>query len=183
MSYKAKRILKAICLVAVGALLGGMILHLTGTEINNPWKKEVNENNLIQVEDYLENSLKDTSAGLKVKKNDDGSFVLSGKHADKDEADNAIYKSAYFVNVNLTAGSEYVLSTGNDRCSTDTFGLYYIMNGETTLVGEKDVKIVATEDTVISIGYFVKNNTYFFSWFSKITPILVPNGENVAFYK
>lgn len=182
MSYKAKRILKMVALVMVGALLGGMLLHLTGTEIKNPFDREVNDKNLIKVEDYVKNLSEKTAKGLKIDWKDDGSFVLSGKHEDDNEANNAIYKSDYFVNVNLTAG-DYVISTGNDHCDTERFGLYYVMNGTTTLVGAKNLTITVTEDTVISIGYFVKNNEYFFSLTSKITPILVADGQDVEFYK
>ena len=147
-------------------------------------KKELNENNLLQYEEhYSENQIKveETACGLKMKWNEDGSFVLKGKHSDKDLSENQAFKYA-FASITLPAGT-YTLSVNNDDASKDTFGLFAEVSGTTFKTDDKGVTRfdVTSDSTLVVIGFFIKND-YRVLW-EKICPTLAQGTEAIGFYK
>lgn len=144
-------------------------------------KKELNEDNLINYKDhYIENLSKESSKGLKMKWNDDGSFVLSGKHSDSDLADTQIY-SYGFATITLDPGT-YTLCANNKDAEKDTFGLYAEIQGNKLLTEkEGSVTFDVTDSTSVIIGFYVKNN-YRLIW-EKLCPTLVAGTDSIDFYK
>ena len=170
----AKNRVKMILAIVAAALCGALVM---GFCLNTFREKTVNPNNLIKQENYL-NTIEETSMGLKIKWNDDGTFALNGKHDDEDLTSKDLYKHA-FVTVELEPG-EYTISTGNEHCSEDTYGIYYILGGETVLVGEKSNSFTVEEKTNVDIGFFVKNDT--FVLYAKLAPVLVTGGTAQDYY-
>jgi len=186
MSYKVKKVLKVIALVLVCCTACMTVMHLSGAELKSPtewFEKDVNPDNLIVEKNYADNLIKETSKGLKVKWNDDGSFVLSGKHEDDNLANAALYESDSFVTVTLVPG-DYVLSTGNENADVEKFGLVVRGYGDAAeYVGNKPLKMHVEEATTISVSFFVKNNLRLWGFNSKILPTLVAGTEAGEFYK
>ena len=176
-NHKSKRKAKGklkIILIVIASLLAGVIAF--GAISSLLAEKPLNENNLLKYDKY-ENMIEESEKGLKVKWNEDGSIVLSGKHSDNDIANNAHY-SCPFVTVELDPG-EYTLSTGNKNCSQDTYGMYIIVDGASTPVYDKPVTFTVSEKTVATVGFTVKNNYYIL--YGKLSPVLVAedNAENI----
>lgn len=153
-----------------GALLMGAVFVLFA-------EKPLNPNNLLKYDKY-ENKLEESGKGLKIRWNDDGSIVLSDKHSDNDIANNAHY-TCPFVTVELEPG-DYTLSTGNDSCSQDTYGMYIVVDGKTTPVYDEPVTFTVAEKTVVTIGFTVKNNYRII--YGKLSPVLVPGSSAQGFF-
>ena len=184
MSYKVKRVLSAIGIFLAILTVVFSVLHLSGVEMKTPDKwfdKERNPDNLLTTECYMKNLTKEFDKGLNVKWNDDGSFVMSGKYEDEKLAKEArfVYE---FATVQLAAG-DYTISTGNDNCKKDEFGLVVYYNGQTEYVGSEPYTIPLDEESTVTIGLFVKNDLRLWSLSSKITPTLVAGTEAGDFYK
>ena len=154
--------------VGISAFGGGMSLG-----------RDVNPDNLIVEKNYFNNLLDESDGGLKVNWKDDGTFVLYGKHEDKSLADAALFKSD-FTSVTLEAGT-YTISTGNDHADQEKFGLYVQYGSNIEYVTDEHVTFTLTEDTVVIVGFFVKNN--YTCLFHKIAPVLVEGSEAAEFYK
>ena len=139
--------------------------------------KELNPDNLLKYKNYV-NKLEESEEGLKIKWDDDGSFTLSGKH----ESDNTINNSKYtnpFASVVLERGT-YLISTGNERCDSESYGLYYQINGNYYEVYGDTLKFEVEKTTVIEVGFFVKNNKRIIH--ADFEPVLVPEGCSTSFY-
>ena len=165
---RAKKILMIVCAFLAGLFVMGSVSALTA-------EKTLNPDNLIKVENYFDNLMSDSEKGLKVKWKDDGRFVLSGKHSDADIADNSLYTVA-FTSVTLNPGV-YTLSTGNDKCDDDTYGLYYIKNGESPVYVQEKTSISIDSITPVEIGFYVKNNYNII--YAEFAPVLV-SGDKVG---
>ena len=139
--------------------------------------KETNPDNLLQYKNYS-NMLEESTEGLKVKWDDDGSFTLSGKH----KSDNTLNNSKYlnpFTSVTLEFG-DYWIGTGNDNCDSESYGLYYRLDGNYAEVYGDFVKISIEKTTVLEVGFFVKNNKNII--YADFEPVLVPDGSSTSFY-
>ena len=146
-------------------------------------KKKLNEDNLLKYEEhYSENQIKpdETACGLKMKWNEDGSFVLRGKHYDENLTPKELF-TYDFALITLEPGS-YTLSANNEDADDDTFGVYALIKGNKYLT--KDGKVtfdIIDSETNVVIGYYVKNN-YRLIW-EKICPTLVAGTDAIEFYK
>ena len=178
---RSKEIWRTIGIIVASTLCAAMLMSV-GSFVKPLFEKEVNPDNLIKEENYWESAtgLKETEKGLKIKWNEDGSIVLSGKHNDDNLAGNALYM-VQFTQVILDKGT-YVFNSGNDDAKKDEFGIMILKNGETIYAEGSDVKIEITENsTPVLFGIYVKNNEYL--WNEKLTPTLVPDGSPVEFYQ
>ena len=188
-NYKGRRWGRNIAIILLSALISTtcftfvafMSDNFTNKDATSWFTKEKNEANLLSYKThYIDNLTEEFDAGLKVKWKDDGRFVLSGKYEDNNLANNATTDPYDFASILLTAG-EYTLSTGNDKCSADTYGLVITHEGKTTYVYDDPVTITIEADTTVTIGFFVKNNKYIFS--AEIQPCLVKGAEAGEFFK
>ena len=185
MSTKTKTFLTvgAFVLAALTCLMA--VLNMFGISLAGIFdKKELNEDNLLKYEEhYSENQIKldETSCGLKMKWNEDGSFVLRGKHSDEDLSENQAFKYA-FASITLPAGT-YTLSANNDDAEADTFGLFAEIGGTTFKTDNKgETRFDVTEDgTLVVIGFFIKNDYRIL--YEKICPTLVAGTDSIEFYK
>ena len=139
--------------------------------------KETNPDNLLQYKNYS-NMLEESTEGLKVKWDDDGSFTLSGEHKSQDTQNNSKFLSP-FASVLLEPG-KYFLSSGNERADHDTYGLYFIKDGQYHEVCADVAEIDIEAATIIQVGFFVKNNKYII--YADFEPVLVPDGSSTSFY-
>ena len=167
---KGKAIASVIAAVFAAVLLLVGIVALTAP-------KELNPDNLLKYSEYV-NKLEESKEGLKVKWDDDGSFALSGKHESNDTSNNSKYKSP-FASVVLDKGN-YLISTGNDNCDSEKYGMYYVLDGEYYEVCGDVLKIKVDSKTVLEVGFFVKNNVRIIH--ADFEPVLVPEGSSVSFY-
>ena len=169
----AKKVIALILAFAAGCAAVGAYTALTR-------EKPLNENNLIKYENYFENvtSLEETDKGLKIKWDDDGTFAISGKHADNDLSNNAQYKLA-FTQVLLTEGT-YMFSSGNESADDDTYGLY-IEYGDKIAYTYSDATVVTIDTpTTATVGFFVKNN--YRVVYADFEPVLVPGDKAQGFF-
>ena len=139
--------------------------------------KETNPDNLLQYKNYS-NMLTESTEGLKVKWDDDGSFTLSGKHKSQDTLNNSKYMSP-FASVLLEPG-KYYFSSGNERADHDTYGLYFVKDGQYHEVCADVAEIDVETATIIQVGFFVKNNKNII--YADFEPVLVPDGSSTSFY-
>ena len=156
------------CVLALLAVVGAVAVFKP---------KPLNPDNLLKYENYS-NMLTESTEGLKVKWDDDGSFTLSGKH----KSDNTLNNSKYtnpFASVTLMPG-KYLISSGNDKCDSESYGLYYRYNGNYVEVYGDVVELPIGELTVVEIGFFVKNNKNII--YADFEPVLVPDGASTSFH-
>ena len=157
----------------------------TNNNIESWFEKELNEDNLIKEENYCKVD-SETAKGLKIKIKDDGSIFLSGCQ-DEEKVTGDSYYDVKFVDVTVEAG-KYILSSGNDKASKDTFCLQYdyISDGEKQVgwVYDDPVPLEFTETTTITLSIAVVRGERFFGIQSYLRPVLVPDGAtNTGFYK
>ncbi len=166
--------LKIVALVMVGFLLGGIFMNFTGTETKNPFKKELNENNLIEVDStYIKTQ--DTNRGVKIKVADDGTIKLSGK-ATSDLV-------VTVATVSLEPGW-YTLS-GLESPDINKFYLYgvYGVSGQAISGTDSAVfEITEPTDIVIKLSWTEDVSFNIFTD-NKIQPVLVEGKTAGAFYK
>lgn len=147
MSYKVKKILKVVALVLVGVVLGGAVSAL-GTS----FKRELNEDNLIKVEDYVIETEK-TEIGLEIDVDEDtGVIKLSGK-ADEDHT---------FVvsQVELPAGT-YTIS-GYDASSKGRCQLSVLYDIDQTAVSGVSTKTFTLEQPqTVTVQIVVRKDASF----------------------
>lgn len=178
---RSRGVWKTLGIITASVLSTCMLLSV-GSFVKTAFTKEVNPDNLIKEENYWESAtgLKETAKGLKIKWNEDGSIVLSGKHKDDNLAGNALYKLE-FTMLTLDAGT-YVFNCGNKDAEKDKFGMFVVQGTEIVYAEDDDVVITVKENsTPVRFGIYVKNNEYL--WNEELTPILVPEGSNVSFWK
>lgn len=170
---KAKKWIMIVCAFLAGLFVMGAVSSITA-------EKDLNPNNLlVKKETYVANLLAETAGGLSINWKDDGRFILSGKHSDDNEANNALYRYE-FASVELEAGT-YTLSHGNDDAASDTFHLYIQWDGEIKENVYKDAKTFTLDtDTTVIIGFAVKNN--YFIFYEEIAPVLVSGTTAGEFY-
>ena len=177
----ARRFWRTASLILVSVLLSVFAVGALGG-LDNVFEKDLNPDNLLKYEDYVENLMKDeTEGGMHIKWKDDGSFALWGKHSD-DDITNATLVDYEFVTVVLEPGT-YTLSA-NNKDAGDNFGLYALIAGETEKQRTDDgvVSFDVTEgQTAVSIGWYVKNNQRLI--YEKIEPTLVAGDTAIEFYK
>lgn len=172
-------IILAVVMLTTAALTG--VGFATKSFEQNPFNKERNPDNLLTTECYMKNLTDEFDKGLNVKWNDDGSFVMSGKYEDDQIAKDArfVYE---FASITLEAG-DYTISTGNDNCKKDEFGLVVYYDGKTEYIGSEEFTLILDEESTVTVGLFVKNDLRLWSLSSKITPTLVAGTEAGEFYK
>lgn len=170
MSYKTKKYVKLVAIFLVGALACGLLLHLTGTDIKNPFKKD-DVDNLITVDgNYVKSH--DTSKGVKVDVDTEtGEITLKGTASASHEMK--------VTDVTLKAG-KYRIS-GLDTCDVNKFYMY-ASNGSTKLAysgvdaaaaGELTDTFELTEETTVSVWLYWANEYEFGTIFTvKITPVI-----------
>ncbi len=170
-SRKWKNIVKIVVASICSFAIGIGVAALTAP-------KDLNEKNLLKYENYV-NKLEESAGGLKIDWKEDGRIVLSGKHASDDTTNNSKFTSP-FVSVALTEGT-YQISSGNKHASSNTYGLYYVLNGEYHEVCKNVDMFTVAGATVIEIGFFVKNNEFILH--AKFKPVLVAKGDSTEFFK
>ena len=179
------KILKIVGIVLLCAVMlsFGLSIFGGGLNIENPFERDVNDKNLLKVENYFDNRLKDeTSKGMKINWKNDGSFSLSGKHVDEDLPDKNVI-CYEFTEILLTPGT-YTLSAGNKNAAKDTFGVYAQAGDDIWYVeGDQDgtISFTLTETKTVVIGWFVKNNYRII--YQKVAPTLVSGEATIDFYK
>ena len=176
---KGQNLLRTLGLLLASALLSCAFMAGFNYVQENFFEKDRNPDNLLTVEEYNDNLLEESDKGLKVKWNDDGSLVLSGKHSDDNIANAALY-SFEFATLTLDAG-DYTLTVGNDDADKEEFGLKVTYGDTTHYVGADKQVIHLDEETAVTFSVFVKNNRTMF-W-EKLMPTLVEGTEAGDFYK
>ena len=177
--------LRTIATILICVTLCGVALVFVGGGLNieNPFERDVNDKNLLKVENYFDNRLKDeTSKGMKINWKNDGSFSLSGKHVDEDLPDKNVI-CYVFTEILLTPGT-YTLSAGNKNAAEDTFGVYAQAGDDIWYVEEDQdgtISFTLTETKTVVIGWFVKNNYRII--YQKVAPTLVSGEAAIDFYK
>ncbi len=187
-NYKGRRWGRTIAIILLSALVSTtcftavafMTDNFTNKDASTWFTKEKNDANLLSYKKhYIENLLEKTNEGLKVKWKDDGRFTLSGEHKSNSVDNNSCYPYD-FASILLTEG-DYTITTGNDKCAADEFGLYVKHNGTTTYVYNEPVTFKVTADDTVEIGFFVKNNNFILS--EELRPCLVSGIEAAEFFK
>lgn len=169
---KAKKWITIVCAFLAGLCVMGAVSSITA-------EKDLNPDNLIKVENYFENLPEKTDGGLEIDWKEDGRFVLSGKHSDDDIANNALYTLA-FTNVTLNEGV-YTFTPGNYKCDDETYGMYYIINGETPVYVFDDETTIHIDGTsTVEFGFCVKNNYYIL--YAEFAPVLVSGDKVGSFF-
>jgi len=172
MKYKTKKILKTIGLVLVGALAFGLLLHATGTEIENPFDKN-DEKNLINFKDdsYILSQQRGYGVDIDV---EDGEITLSGEATQAD--------TVKVVELTLDAGTYKI--TGLNKCDKAGFNMS-VKNGSSILaysgIDESDTVEIdevfeLTEETTVTVWLsWAKDHNFnaFPNVFgTKITPVI-----------
>ena len=170
---RAKKIICLVCAFLAGLMVMSGVSALT-TE------KQLNPNNLLNKKDnYVTALLEETDKGLKIDWTDNGSFVLSGKHDDDNEANNSMYRFA-FAEIELEPGT-YTLSHGNKKASDETYGLYVQYDGmiKHNVYGSSTT-FELDKDTTVIIGFAVKNKINII--YAKFEPVLVKGDKVGSFF-
>ena len=178
---KSGGFLKVLGMIAASILSTCLVLSVASF-FKSTFDKEVNPENLIKYEDYwpAAKGLKESEKGLKFDWKDDGRIVISGKHADNDMTNNALYK-IQFTTVFLDEGS-YVFNCGNEDAEKDTFGVFYTLDSDIVYAEDNDIVFEVKENgTPVTFGIYVKNNKFILR--EVFEPTLVPVGEKVSFWK
>ena len=183
---------KIVALVlAVCALFGALFAcgsyatdGFTNWDPTSWFERDLNPDNLLKREDYIEALPEEIEGGLKFKWNENGSVKISGIFEEKNPSES--FYTFVFTDVTLPAGT-YVLSTGNDKANTNTFGLRmeYPIGAEKKCVdvGADNYKFTLEGETNVVLSVFVAKNERFYGINSYINPVLVAEGDTVSFYK
>ena len=174
-------ILSTVTTAGIGILSKGF----TDSDVQGWFQRELNEDNLIKVDDYVEID-EETDKGLKIKIRDDGTVVLSGCQDETEDPDDSYY-DIKLADVTVEPGT-YTLSAGNDRASKDTFCLQYeYISGDEKIVNwvyDGSQTLTFTETTTITLSIAVVRGEHFFGIMSYLRPVLVPEGTaNTDYYK
>ena len=178
-NFKSKRITRTIGIIAA-VILGCTILTSTvgfmsdGFMDSNPlnWvSKELNENNLIKVDDYLIKDDDDLDAGKGITGtvNDDGVIKLTGKA----DAEN-IYT---VVELTLQPGT-YTIS-GVD--SSSKYGIQVVYGSQVAKSGTNSETFSITEAQTVAVQIYVAEDTVLF--YKSFKPCLVPGDEAEGLYE
>ena len=168
---------KTVGIVAVAVLLGVALSAIFGA-ITNGFQdfdiREVNPDNIINVESYVDNLDAEREDGLKIEVSEDGAITVSGKN--KTEQDVKIE----IQDVTLEVG-KYTISSGAKNTDEKTYFLS-IVNGEDEVIAdtedESTIAILAnnSECTIyitICAGESVDTTFY---------PVLVEGTKTASFY-
>lgn len=172
---RAKKILMIVCAFLAGLFVMGSVSALTAEKTLNP------DNLLVKKDTYITNLLKETDKGLRIDWKDDGAFVLSGKHADDNEANNAMYMYE-FATLELEPG-KYTISSGNDKANAETYGMFVKYDGQIkhNVYGDAVTFDIDGEETkTVIIGFSVKNQYRIL--YAKFEPVLVKGDKAGSFY-
>ncbi len=174
MKHKTKKLLKAIGLVLVGALLCAGFLHFSGSDLKVDWlEKERNQDNFIELNDsYIVDG--SNSKGIDWKVSDDGTIKLYGKTSSAG--------SVVVQTVELTAG-KYTYSVGTDKVNVDKFYSYVDVNGQQYIAGTADDTFELVEDSTVQVIICWLENTNFGEVIGTTFRPIIVEGENAgSFY-
>ena len=176
----------AVCTL-FGALFAGASFMTDGFTKMDPsewFERDINPDNLIKRDDYVEALPEETEGGLSLDWRKNGSVRISGKLEESNPSDS--FYRVVFTDVTLPAG-KYTLSCGNDKANTNTFGLRMEYNlgaeKQSIDVGAEDFTFELDSETTVVLSIFVAKNERFYGINSFINPILVSEGQTVSFYK
>ena len=177
-NYKSKRTTKTIGII-LAIILGATFLTSTvgfmsdGFMEANPlnWvSRDLNENNLIDVDDYLIKDDKDldTGKGITGTVNDDGVIKLTGK-AEKE----IVYTVA---NVTLKPGT-YTIS-GAD--SSSKYGIQVVYGSQLAKSGTNSETFEITSEQTVAVQIYVAEDTFLFN--KSFKPCLVEGNDAEGLY-
>lgn len=174
-----------LSLLVILLLFGIFAGALTVFKGNSPisLSKNINEDNLITIDCLTEMRETDqVNAGMKIKWNDDGSFVLSGRNDDPNLSKQG--KSHYeFAILKLTEGGRYTLNAGNKDASDTTFGVYAVVGNNTYYTKGKTgtVTFDVPANSEVKIGWFVHDELFLI--YEKLAPSLAFGEKAITFYE
>ena len=169
MKQKTKRTLKRIALVALIAILGGVVgsFAVSGSSM---FDRDLNPDNLIKVENYVVQDKDDNGNGVDVKVDDDGVIKLNGKATADDE---------YIVTELVLEPGEYTLS--GFKSDKSKVGLKATFGTSEHYAGTSSDTFVLESSTTVTIVVYVAEDHYCLN--TTIKPVLVTGDEAGEFYK
>lgn len=173
------------------ASLGFLLKGFTNRDVTSWFERELNPDNLIKEENYVDNLADELKNGLKVNYKDSGEIVLYGKVDDDTKTGDQQPDPITFVSVTVDPGKVYTLSSGNKNSSEKTFGLqceWVDANGEKVSAKAADdaLKIDLTKHTevvTLTISFYYENDVTYLGIFSYLRPTLVVGESAGDFYK
>lgn len=194
MSFTYLAVIIVCAVLAASTLLasvGFLSRGFTNTDVTSWFKRELNPDNLIKEENYVDNLEDELKNGLKVDYKDSGEIVLYGKVDDDSITGDQQPDPITFVSVTVDPGKVYTLSSGNKNVSEKTFGLqceWVDANGEKVSAKAADdaLKIDLTKHTeavTLTISFYYENDVTYLGIFSYLRPTLVVGESAGDFYK
>ena len=147
MKFKVKKILKVVALVLVGVVLGGAVSAL-GTS----FKRDLNEDNLIKVEDYVIESEK-TDVGLTVDVNEDTGVIKLSGTADEDY-------TFVVAQVELEAGTYTISGYDNSSKGRCHLSVLYDVN-QIAMSGAKSATFTLEDTQTVTVQIVVSEDASF----------------------
>jgi hypothetical protein len=194
MSFKNLAVIIFCAVLAASALLASVAFlskGFTNTDVTSWFERELNPDNLIKEENYVDNLEDELENGLKINYKDSGEIVLYGKVDDDSITGDQTPDPITFVSVTVDPGKVYTLSSGNKNASEKTFGLqceWVDANGEKVSAKAADdaLKIDLTKHTeavTLTISFYYENDVTYFGINSYLRPTLVVGESAGDFYK
>ena len=194
MSFTNLAVIIVCAVLAASTLLasvGFLSKGFTNTDVTSWFERELNPDNLIKEENYVDNLDDELENGLKINYKDSGEIVLFGKVDDDNITGDQQPDPIPFVSVTVDPGKVYTLSSGNKHCDEKTFGLlceWIDANGEKVSGKAADdaLKIDLTECTeavTLTISFYYENDVTYFGINSYLRPTLVEGESAGDFYK
>ena len=170
MKQKTKRMLKRVGIFLLVAILGGLTASFAMTAANG-FDRELNPENIIDVDKYTVKDGDSSGKGIKVSVNDDGVIKLNGEASENDE---------YTVTTLSLAAGTYTISGYDSNSKGVTLKAVY--NGTITAIsGTTYATFTLETETSVSIVITIAEDYYCFN--TTIKPVLVEGDEAGDFYK
>lgn len=135
------------------------------------WKfKTVNEDNLIQVDNYTLVDTKDKNADIQIDVTDDGQIVIEGENKTDDATEIEV------VSILLEKG-DYFISSGAKKCDKDTYYLVLRDSEGGEIVADNDFTVA--EATSYTVYIVIQSDVEIDTTFS---PVLVEGDKAGSFY-
>ena len=168
MKQKTKRTIKRIALILAVALVGGIMGSMVagGTSLFN---RDLNEDNLIKVENYLIQDEDDNGNGIEVTVKEDGTIKLNGTAKSDDE---------YTVTEILLQPGTYTMS--GVKSDKKGAGLKAVFGANEHYAGTSSDTFVLETATTVSIVVYAVEDTFCLN--KTIRPVLVAGDDAGDFY-